>query len=346
MSESEARHALVNQLVEQSLAQQEQWNKQKCDLITSLGENLKHNHRLDFPKTSESNIHIPHVPERSHKFFLMKSDETGLCDEIEIESASTDNMQVKINYLEKALAASNKQCSVFLLEIEKCRSELEKANSRISYYSKLQDAVASISEEACVVKSRSEIAVQELQTARTERDALLNRLHDAEVEINDAAHDVVTSNTVHQSLWVRVKELEADIRSLSRDWSIKLEESNAANMSLVEDLSIARSECVALNSTISYQVSEIMKLTEKVVMLEAGLHATSTRASAEETLSRSTAMLQLEELKKDHSIVLETNCRLSKTVDELEEIKDYLESDNETVHLLVVDKVVQSISDS
>ena len=65
---------------------------------------------------------------------------------------------------------------------------------------------------------------------------------DAEVEINDAAQEVMTTNTVHQSLWARVKELEADIRSMSREWDIKLEESEAVNKFLADDLKRSRLE--------------------------------------------------------------------------------------------------------
>lgn len=327
ISESEARHDLVNQLVEQSLAQQEQWNKEKSDLISSWGVDTETFKNLDALETSDIAISLVKSPNVSPLRFNPT------------EATSHTYSEEQVRNLENALAASNKQCSVFLLELEKCRFELSDANSRISYYAKLQEAVSSISEEAIVVKSRSEQAVQELYSVRTERDALLSRLHDAEVEIDEATQEVLTTNTVHQSLWARVKELEADIRSMSREWVIKLEESEAANKILAEDLMRSRSECESLKKTINADAVEIASLTKIAARVENDHDASVKRAHVADLIAESGAIIKLEELQKVHSSCIEKLQHLSDSVDELEEIKLYLESDNEAMHLSVIDKV-------
>ena len=347
VSESEARHVLVNQLVEQSLAQQDQWNKEKADLIASWGVDPDSVHELGkldvsdiaLLKNGGENVQFPGKPPHEDRPSPQIETSGVVVGTSSSNPHSIEYLKSQVSYLEGELAASNKQCSVFLLEIEKCREQLEVANNRIKYYSNLQDTVASISEEAKSVKSRSEQAAHELCTVRTERDVLLSRLKDAEVEIQDASNEVVVSNAVHQSLWTRVKELEADTRSISREWDIKLEESMAATKVALEELSRSRSECDALNVTIASHEKEISQLTQLVREKTEEQGADNKRAYAEEILVAGDAIVKLQELKKEHAEKLTEIASLNSEVEALEEIKNYLEADNEAVHLVVVDKV-------
>lgn len=339
-SESEARHDLVNQLVEQSLAQQEQWIKEKNDLVSSWGVDPATVEALGGLDVSEIANSLDSIVERISPNTTLEAPREGqLAGKDSDQGKPPSDVQGQMAYLESALAASNKQCSVFLLELEKCRAELEEANTRIGCYSSLHEAVASISEEATVVKSRSEMAVQELFNVRTERDSLLSRLNDAEIEINDASREVITTNTVHQSLWTRVKELEADIRTMSREWDVKLEESEAANKSLAEELTAAHEKCAGLHRTIVSHATEITQLTSKIAD-QAKAHSDQLqRVRADGVFAETEATVQIENLKSSRNDCLDKIAMLESSVEELEEIKNYLEADNESVHLSVVDKV-------
>jgi chromosome segregation ATPase len=331
-SESEARRRLIDQLVEQSLAQQEQWDKEKEDLFSSLQGTAK--------TLFQSKVNGP----------VIDIVEDNISGKIQI-------LETRNEFLESSLVGANTQCSVILCELEKCRDELKSANDRISYYAKLHGTLANISNEAIALKIQAESAAEELYSVRTERDALHSRLRGAETEIEDVTNEAIATNAIQMGLRNRIKELEAETRSLTREWAIKLEESNAETTSAREALILSNKELVKLQDRLGTYGDDIDSLTglnnhlklkyeEDVCQLQAKLQLSEANAllfkeAADNELQGEVLLLvqQVNDLNSKINELSTENKDMRTSIAELEEIKCYLENDNELARLEIIDKV-------
>lgn len=357
-SDSDARRRLIDQLVDQSLAQQDQWEKEKQELISNLSadKNLlsQDDSLLDAGTSLADRLDTNQSPT-----IVKYSDQADLKNENMRGKIDHSN---QIHYLESSLEASNKQCSVLLVELEQCKVNLAAATEQNEYFARIHESMNSLSGQALAIKAQTEYAVNELYSVRIERDALQSKVVDFNTEISDINSDVSSLNDMLESARLRISELESDKRAMSRHLEIKLEEYSADRQVLLEDVRQLTATGALLRDTVAKHEAEIELLTDSNVAMMHDHNAELKRTAAQTVLAEGDALLQLHDLKSEHSSSLleleelhsslqsskellaeeiEKNKELQASVEELEEIKSFLESDNDSARLTLIDKVLR-----
>jgi predicted nucleic acid-binding Zn-ribbon protein len=269
---------LVNQLVEQSLAQQEHWNAEKSQFSHDWSDNDKLG-SMEFKRIPDTPVvpgTAPRMSASAASEYLMRTPlppssaqrPTSLFTRDDAERES-DRDKIKfllsqVSFLESSLSGSNKQCSTLLLELETAKAELATAQLKIDELVHLHDSISTISSKASDLQDHAEQAVKELNTMRSECDKLNSEILKRNIEIEDLSHELKASFEVNESMRDRIAQLEA--KMIQAD-----EEMNSERRSLNRALSVANEEVDVLK----------IELNEKVRLLE------SLQASLKESLGES-----------------------------------------------------------
>lgn len=256
LSESEARRNLVNQLVEQSLTQQEQWESEKSMLSHAWSDNDRLG-SLEFKRIPDTPV-VPGTAPRMNAAmaseYLMRTPlppssaqkPTALFTR---DDAERDSERDKIKYLlsqvsflESSLSGSNKQCSTLLLELETAKSELASAQLKIDELVQLHDSISSISDKASDLQEHAEQAVKELNCVRSERDKLTSELSRRSVEIEDLSNELRASVEVTESMRAHMEELEAKVVEAEKEMDSERRLLNRKLAVVQEEVSVLKIE--------------------------------------------------------------------------------------------------------